>query len=195
MPRTLSSRSRTVMSYADEQSARITPATSGFDIADMDQFVNEQIELKVIPPGTDWHQYVDLVPLWRAQKALDGCRRGPAPATWPRDDGNRVSNLGLRPAHGQHDSQDVATVCRSCVTATPLYVGTPGPRGGHVDPRRVRLGRPGLARRDAPANTHTHKVQVADGLCWINHERFPYRPKKPLGPHSAGVAVYRVDDP
>jgi len=34
-------------------------------------FVDEQINLKVIPSGTDWHQYVDLVPLWRAQKALN----------------------------------------------------------------------------------------------------------------------------
>jgi hypothetical protein len=44
----------------------------------MDQFVNEQIELKVIPPGTNWHEYVDLVPLWRAQKAL-GLPLRPAP--------------------------------------------------------------------------------------------------------------------
>jgi len=47
----------------------------------------------------------------------------------------------------------------------------------------------------APANSHTHKVQVADGLLLVNHERFPYRPTTPLGPHSAGVAVYRLDDP
>lgn len=48
----------------------------------------------------------------------------------------------------------------------------------------------------APPNTHTHKVQVADGLLLVNHERFPYRPKTPLGPHSAGLAVYSIaDDP
>lgn len=57
--------------YADEQSASYHTGDGGFDVADMDQFVNEQIELKVIPPGTDWHDYVDLVPLWRAQKALN----------------------------------------------------------------------------------------------------------------------------
>jgi NitT/TauT family transport system substrate-binding protein len=57
--------------YADEQSPDYHTGDGGFDIADMDQFVNEQIELKVIPPGTNWQEYVDLIPLWRAQKALN----------------------------------------------------------------------------------------------------------------------------
>jgi len=78
-----------------------------------------------------------------------------------------------------------------------LYVGHAGTSGAGTSildvsaPDRPQL----VAQWDAPANTHTHKVQVADGLLLINHERFPYRPKKPLGPHSAGVAVYRVDEP
>jgi hypothetical protein len=38
-------------------------------------------------------------------------------------------------------------------------------------------------------------VQVADGLLLVNHERYPYRPSTPLGPHSAGVAVYDLADP
>jgi ABC-type nitrate/sulfonate/bicarbonate transport system substrate-binding protein len=57
--------------YAAEQSPSYHTGDGGFDLADMDQFVNEQIELKVIPPGTNWQEYVDLVPLWRAQKALN----------------------------------------------------------------------------------------------------------------------------
>ena len=57
--------------YADEQSPDYHIAGGGFAIPDMDQFINEQIELKVIPEGTDWRQYVDLIPLWRAQKGLD----------------------------------------------------------------------------------------------------------------------------
>src|SRR3954464_2136939 len=64
--------------YADEQNANYHTGDGGFDIKDMDQFVNEQIELKVIPPGTNWHEYVDLVPLWRAQKAR-GLPLRPAP--------------------------------------------------------------------------------------------------------------------
>jgi len=57
--------------YADEQDPNYHIADGGFDVADMNQFINEQIELKVIPEGTNWRDYVDLIPLWRAQKALD----------------------------------------------------------------------------------------------------------------------------
>lgn len=57
--------------YADEQNPEYHTGDGGFDIADMDQFINEQIELKVIPEGTNWRDYMDLIPLWRAQKALD----------------------------------------------------------------------------------------------------------------------------
>ena len=78
-----------------------------------------------------------------------------------------------------------------------LYVGHAGTSGAGTSILDVSApDRPELVTQwDAPANTHTHKVQVADGLLLINHERFPYRPKKPLGPHSAGVAIYRLDDP
>lgn len=78
-----------------------------------------------------------------------------------------------------------------------LYVGHTGTSkaGTSVldvsDPTDPRL----VEQWPAPANTHSHKVQVADGLLLVNHERFPYRPTTPLGPHSAGVAVYRLDDP
>ena len=78
-----------------------------------------------------------------------------------------------------------------------LYVGHAGTTGAGTSILDVSApDRPELVTQwDAPANTHTHKVQVADGLLLVNHERFPYRPKKPLGPHSAGVAIYRLDDP
>lgn len=65
--------------YDAEQAPDYHTVDGGFDVADMDQFVNEQIELKVIPPGTNWREYVDLVPLWRAQKAL-GLPLRPTPA-------------------------------------------------------------------------------------------------------------------
>jgi len=78
-----------------------------------------------------------------------------------------------------------------------LYVGHTGTSGAGTSILDVSApDRPELVTQwAAPANTHTHKVQIADGLLLINHERFPYRPKKPLGPHSAGLAVYRLDDP
>ena len=77
-----------------------------------------------------------------------------------------------------------------------LYVGHTGTSGAGTsildvsDPRFPRL----VAQSDAPANSHTHKVQVADDLLLVNHERFPYRVRA-TGPVSAGVAVYRLDDP
>lgn len=78
-----------------------------------------------------------------------------------------------------------------------LYVGHAGTsRAGTSildvsDPRRPKL----VDQWPAPDNTHTHKVQVADGLLLVNHERFPYRPTAPLGPHSAGLAIYDLADP
>jgi ABC-type nitrate/sulfonate/bicarbonate transport system substrate-binding protein len=56
--------------YADENAPDYHTADGGFEVADMDDFVNTQIELKVIPEGTDWTDYANLVPLWRAQKSL-----------------------------------------------------------------------------------------------------------------------------
>lgn len=80
--------------------------------------------------------------------------------------------------------------------ADVLYVGHTGTTGAGTsvldvsDPRAPRL----IAQWPAPAHSHTHKVQVADGLLLVNHEKFPYR-KPPAGPFSAGLAIYRLDDP
>ncbi|MDQ1528679.1 MAG: hypothetical protein QOH77_469 [Actinomycetota bacterium] len=77
-----------------------------------------------------------------------------------------------------------------------LYVGHTGTTGAGTsildvtDTRNPRL----VTQWDAPANTHTHKVQVAEGLLLVNHEKFPYR-VPPKGPVSTGVAIYRLDDP
>lgn len=77
-----------------------------------------------------------------------------------------------------------------------LYIGHTGTTGAGTsildvtDTRKPRL----VTQWDAPANTHTHKVQVADGLLLVNHEKFPYR-VPPKGPVSTGVAIYRLDDP
>ncbi|MFA9444262.1 ABC transporter substrate-binding protein [Egicoccus sp. AB-alg6-2] len=44
--------------------------TAGFDVAEMDELVQEMIELGELPEGLDWRQYVDLRPLHTAQEAL-----------------------------------------------------------------------------------------------------------------------------
>jgi hypothetical protein len=77
-----------------------------------------------------------------------------------------------------------------------LYVGHTGTTGAGTsildvsDPAEPKL----TDQWAAPANSHTHKVQVADGLLLVNHEKFPYR-RPPAGPVSAGLAIHRLDDP
>jgi len=77
-----------------------------------------------------------------------------------------------------------------------LYVGHTGTTGAGTsvldvtDPARPVL----VGQWPAPPGTHTHKVQVADGLLLVNHERFPYRAVT-SGPFSAGLAVYELADP
>ena len=104
--------------------------------------------------------------------------------------------LGLR-LLGQHDLDGMGDGMQVIRHGDVVYVGHTGTsRAGTsildvADPRRPRL----VDQWPAPDHTHTHKVQVADGLLLVNHERYPYRPTAPLGPHSAGVAIYDLADP
>jgi hypothetical protein len=77
-----------------------------------------------------------------------------------------------------------------------LYVGHTGTTGAGTSILDVTdVAHPVLAAQwPAPANSHTHKVQVADGLLLVNHEKFPYRGAA-AGQHSAGLAGYLLDDP
>jgi hypothetical protein len=78
-----------------------------------------------------------------------------------------------------------------------LYVGHMGDFGvgtsvvDVTDPARPHV----LRQIPVPKGTHSHKVQLADGLLLANHEQYPYR----VGvPESAGLVVYdvsRADDP
>lgn len=73
-----------------------------------------------------------------------------------------------------------------------LYVGHFGISGAGTsildaaDPTRPRL----VHQIPAPAGSHTHKVQVANGLLLVNHEQF-----RGGSPHSAGMAVFGLEDP
>lgn len=77
-----------------------------------------------------------------------------------------------------------------------LYVGHHGASGmgtsilDVADRRRPRLVR----QWPAPPATHTHKVQVADGLLLVNEEQFPLGGEPDDG-ERRGLAVYRLDDP
>lgn len=78
-----------------------------------------------------------------------------------------------------------------------LYVGHNGPSGMGTSILDVSdPAAPGLvAQWPKPSSTHTHKVQIADGLLLINHEKFPMGKAPVPDPWSAGLAVYRLDDP
>ena len=73
-----------------------------------------------------------------------------------------------------------------------LYVGHFGVSGAGTsildasDPTDLRL----VTQWISPHGSHTHKVQVADGLLLVNHERF-----RGGEPWSAGMAVYDLADP
>jgi hypothetical protein len=73
-----------------------------------------------------------------------------------------------------------------------LYVGHYGSSGMGTtvldvsDPERPRI----VDQWPAPEGTHTHKVQVADGLLLVNEERF-----KGADAWTAGMVVYDVADP
>jgi len=77
-----------------------------------------------------------------------------------------------------------------------LYVGHTGTTGMGTtildvsDPARPEL----VTQWRAPARSHNHKVQAADGLLLVNHEKFPYRAAM-TEPFSAGLAIYRLGDP
>lgn len=95
-------------------------------------------------------------------------------------------------AIGHHDlagSGDGMQVLRE---GDALYVGHFGPSGMGTsildasDKTRLRLVR----QIPSPGGSHTHKVQVADGLLLVNHEQF-----RGGEPYSAGMAVYDLADP
>lgn len=73
-----------------------------------------------------------------------------------------------------------------------LYVGHFGPSGMGTsvldvsDPTAPVL----VEQWPAPSGSHSHKVQVADGLLLVNHERF-----RGGDPYAAGMAVYSLEDP
>lgn len=73
-----------------------------------------------------------------------------------------------------------------------LYVAHFGPSGKGTsildigDPSRPEM----VEQWDAPAGSHTHKVQVADGLLLVNHELF-----RSEGPAPVGMALYALANP
>jgi hypothetical protein len=89
----------------------------------------------------------------------------------------------------QHDLAGAGDGMQLLREGDALYVGHFGVSGMGTsildvsDPAAPRL----VDQWPAPGGTHTHKVQVADGLLLVNHEQF-----RGGDPYSAGMAVYDV---
>jgi hypothetical protein len=111
-----------------------------------------------------------------------------APARTAAADG-----LRLLAHHGLAGHGDGMQVIRDGDVAYVGHTGTTGAGTSILDVRDP--ARPVLVSQwPAPPRSHTHKVQVADGLLLVNHEKYPYRPAAGR-PFSAGLAIYRLDDP
>ena len=127
-----------------------------------------------------------------------------------------ASGAGLR-LIGQHALAGHGDGMQVIRRGDAVYVGHTGTTGAGTsvldvtDPARPVL----VTQWPAPPRSHTHKVQVADGLLLVNHEKFPAsvpsnEPARAMGlpepspapyrapdtgPVSAGLAIYRLDDP
>jgi hypothetical protein len=111
----------------------------------------------------------------------------------PRTPAASSAGLTLLARHDLGGHGDGMQVVRS---GDALYVGHTGTTGmgtsvlDVTDPECPVL----ISQWPAPPRSHTHKVQVADGLLLVNHEKFPYRAVM-SEPFSAGLAVYELTDP
>jgi hypothetical protein len=105
------------------------------------------------------------------------------------------SAAGLR-LLAQHDLGGYGDGMQVIRDGDALYVGHTGTTGmgtsvlDVADPEKPVL----VTQWPAPARSHTHKVQVADGLLLVNQEKFPYRAVM-SEPFAAGLAVYELGDP
>lgn len=109
--------------------------------------------------------------------------------------GNRGSAVGMRlVAH--HDLGGFGDGMQVVRAGDALYVGHTGTSGAGTTVLDVRdVAAPRItAQWRAPANSHSHKVQVANKILLVNNEKFPYRGPA-AGPISAGIGVYSLEDP
>jgi hypothetical protein len=106
-----------------------------------------------------------------------------------------ASATGLR-LIGHHDLGGYGDGMQVIRTGDSLYVGHAGTTGmgtsilDVADPAGPVL----VTQWPAAPRSHTHKVQVADGLLLVNAEKFPYRAEV-SEPYPAGLSVYELSDP
>ena len=124
-----------------------------------------------------------LCPSNRAQSRVMPTAVGPRP---PEQRGLEL--VGHSDLEGRGDGMQIMR------NGDVLYVGHMGDFGigtsvlDIADPARPKV----LRQIPVPKGTHSHKVQLADGLLLANHEQYPYR----VGvPESTGLVVYDVAKP
>ena len=106
-----------------------------------------------------------------------------------------ASATGLR-LLGHHDLGGYGDGMQVVRGGDSLYVGHTGTTGmgtsilNVADPADPVL----VTQWPAAPRSHTHKVQVADGLLLVNAEKFPYRADM-SEPYPAGLTVYELADP
>jgi hypothetical protein len=93
---------------------------------------------------------------------------------------------------GHHDLGGYGDGMQVLREGDALYVGHFGPSGMGTSILDVsNVASPRLVQQwPAPPGSHTHKVQVADGLLLVNHEQF-----RGGEGYSAGMAIYDLTDP
>ncbi|MGB6455302.1 MAG: hypothetical protein WBH47_12550 [Streptosporangiaceae bacterium] len=97
---------------------------------------------------------------------------------------------------GHHDLGGYGDGMQVIRSGDALYVGHTGTTGmgtsilDVADPTTPVL----VTQWPAAPRSHTHKVQVADGLLLVNAEKFPYRAET-SEPFPAGLTVYELGDP
>lgn len=108
---------------------------------------------------------------------------------------NRARGVGLR-LLATHDLGGYGDGMQIQRVGDVVYVGHTGTSGAGTTVLDVSdVKAPKIAAQwPAPAHSHSHKVQVANGHLLVNHEKFPYRGPA-SGPVSAGIAVYSLADP
>jgi len=65
--------------FEEENAPTYHTIDGGFSVEDMDKFIEDAKDFDIMPADVDWKRWTDLIPLWRAQKAV-GMELRPSPS-------------------------------------------------------------------------------------------------------------------
>jgi len=172
--------------------AVIEAATTGSRAAALRAFATHPLVDSVTIAGRLLERYERELPQLgylrskRARRSSESTEEGGGTRMSHPEDSHRLRAIGHSDLNGYGDGMQVLR------EGDALYVGHYGTSGMGTsildasDPTGPRV----VEQWPAPQGSHTHKVQVADGLLLVNHERF-----QGGDPYAAGMAVYSLEDP